>query len=161
METKEIKITPPDGYEIDRENSTFECIKFKPKSKRTYRDIIKELFKRRYWYVDTRGAILDTNNDIVCVTDPNNATSRKQLEKLLAINKLMNVAKYLNNGWQPDWNDGNEKKVVIMLFNGYITSTDVYYTSYAPVYFKTKYLAEQAIEILGKDTIRLALSTDW
>lgn len=31
---KEIKITPPEGYEIDRENSTFECIKFKPKHKR-------------------------------------------------------------------------------------------------------------------------------
>ena len=27
---KEIKITPPEGYEVDRENSTFECIKFKP-----------------------------------------------------------------------------------------------------------------------------------
>jgi len=27
---KEIKIKPPDGYEIDRENSTFDCIRFKP-----------------------------------------------------------------------------------------------------------------------------------
>lgn len=27
---KEIKIIPPEGYEIDKENSTFECIKFKP-----------------------------------------------------------------------------------------------------------------------------------
>lgn len=27
---KEIKITPPEGYEIDKVNSTFECIKFKP-----------------------------------------------------------------------------------------------------------------------------------
>ena len=26
---KELKIVPPEGYEIDRENSTFECIKFK------------------------------------------------------------------------------------------------------------------------------------
>ena len=25
---KEIKITPPEGYEIDKENSTFDCIKF-------------------------------------------------------------------------------------------------------------------------------------
>lgn len=32
--TKEIKITPPEGYEIDKENSTFECIKFKPVVKR-------------------------------------------------------------------------------------------------------------------------------
>lgn len=29
METKEIKIDIPKGYEIDKENSTFECIKFK------------------------------------------------------------------------------------------------------------------------------------
>lgn len=32
--TREIKITPPEGFEIDRENSTFECIKFKPIEKR-------------------------------------------------------------------------------------------------------------------------------
>ncbi len=31
METKEIKINVPEGYEIDKENSTFECIKFKKK----------------------------------------------------------------------------------------------------------------------------------
>ena len=30
MDTKEVKIECPEGYEIDKENSTFECIKFKP-----------------------------------------------------------------------------------------------------------------------------------
>nr|DAY73308.1 MAG TPA: hypothetical protein [Caudoviricetes sp.] len=29
------------------------------------------------------------------------------------------------------------------------------------VHFKTLYLAQQAIEILGEETIKLALSTDW
>lgn len=29
---KQIKIDIPEGYEIDKENSTFECIRFKPKS---------------------------------------------------------------------------------------------------------------------------------
>lgn len=29
MEIKELKIQVPKGYEIDKENSTFECIKFK------------------------------------------------------------------------------------------------------------------------------------
>lgn len=28
---KQIKINIPEGYEIDKENSTFECIRFKPK----------------------------------------------------------------------------------------------------------------------------------
>lgn len=32
--TQEIKIIPPEGYEIDKENSTFDCIKFKPLKKR-------------------------------------------------------------------------------------------------------------------------------
>lgn len=31
---KEVKIVPPEGYEIDRENSTLECIKFKPVAKK-------------------------------------------------------------------------------------------------------------------------------
>ena len=35
---KEIKITPPEGYEIDKENSTFECIKFKPIIRKKWRD---------------------------------------------------------------------------------------------------------------------------
>lgn len=30
MEEKEFKIQVPEGYEIDKEKSTFECIKFKP-----------------------------------------------------------------------------------------------------------------------------------
>ena len=30
METKEIKIKVPEGYDIDKENSTFDCIKLKP-----------------------------------------------------------------------------------------------------------------------------------
>ena len=37
MET-EIRIQVPEGMEIDKENSTFECIKFKPKEI-TYVDI--------------------------------------------------------------------------------------------------------------------------
>lgn len=41
METKEVKINIPEGYEIDKENSTFECIKFKKKVNEinTWKDI--------------------------------------------------------------------------------------------------------------------------
>lgn len=35
---KEIRIPVPEGMEIDRENSTFECIKFKPIEKKRWRD---------------------------------------------------------------------------------------------------------------------------
>lgn len=38
METKEFKISVPEGYEIDKENSTFDCIKFKRIEKPRWRD---------------------------------------------------------------------------------------------------------------------------
>lgn len=47
MDTKEIKISVPDGYEIDNENSTFECIKFKPVKKCiTYKDGVINYLKK-------------------------------------------------------------------------------------------------------------------
>lgn len=51
METKELKINIPEGYEIDRENSTFECIKFKPVTKR-WRD----------GYKTVHGCIIDVSD---------------------------------------------------------------------------------------------------
>lgn len=38
METKELKIQVPEGYEIDKENSTFENIVFKKKEEKKWRD---------------------------------------------------------------------------------------------------------------------------
>ena len=54
METKELKIIPPERYEIDKENSTFECIKFKPIVKR-WRDNKDELFKG--YFIDNNSRI--------------------------------------------------------------------------------------------------------
>ena len=98
METKEIKINIPKGYEIDKENSTFECIKFKPSKKYfTYKDICAKLFKEESpgYYVDPNGRIQVTRAEAF-ITDPINAPNRKQLERLLALNQLMNIAYYYN-----------------------------------------------------------------
>lgn len=99
MRTKEIKINVPKGYEIDKENSTFECIKFKSKkdiSNLTYKNVCKSLFPNNEgYYTNTNGDII--NNYIGGVLEePNNAPNRKQLERLLALNKLMNIAYYYN-----------------------------------------------------------------
>lgn len=96
METKEIKIKVPEGYEIDEENSTFEYIKFKPiKKELTYEDVAEELFSSSLFTLDTIGRICH-----VCSTgskfDKYNATSKKQLERLFALNQLLNIAEYYN-----------------------------------------------------------------
>ena len=165
METKEFKIQVPEGYEIDKENSTFECIKFKPiKKNMTYEDVAKRLFKNETYYVDYNGDIVktDIDNEVVPL-DSNNCTSEKQAEKLLSINKLLNVAKYLNGEWKPNWKDADEKKYFIYICPGdcYIGVKSATVHMSDIVYFKSEELARQAIEILGEETIKTSLSTDW
>lgn len=96
METKEIKIKVPEGYEIDKENSTFECIKFKPiKKELTYEDVAEELFNNTCYYTNRHGEIVTTTG-LLATEDKNNATTKKQLYRLLALNQLLNIAEYYN-----------------------------------------------------------------
>lgn len=98
MKTKEVKIQAPEGFEIDKENSTFECIKFKLIKKGiTYKDVCEKLFgdiEKVYYYTDSCGEIqfCQTTN----VEDANNATTVKQLRRILALNQLLNIAEYYN-----------------------------------------------------------------
>ena len=159
METKELKIVPPPGYVIDKENSTFECIKFKRKVL-CYADIAKELFLDRgiaYYAGPCKGEIASIGINDYSYADSINCVSKKQAEKLLALNKLINVAKYLNGDWKPNFNDG-VYKYYVSIRKGKLTVSVTYSIQSVEILFESKELAEQAIEILGEETIRLALS---
>ena len=99
MDTKEVKIQVPDGYEIDKENSTFECIKFKLVKKYiTYEDVCNAIFLNNTYFITDRGYIHKDalfGNEII--PDKNIATNRKQLERLFALNQLHNIVEYYNS----------------------------------------------------------------
>lgn len=98
METKEIKINIPEGYEIDKENSTFECIKFKPIKKYiTYKDVCDNIFANEGYYADSHGNIINGFLSDGNIADPINAPREIQLKRLLALNQLMNIAYYYND----------------------------------------------------------------
>lgn len=95
METKELKIQVPKGYEIDRENSIFECIKFKPIKKNiTYKDVCNKLFEHSYYFINERGKIIFYTGKNKF--DTNNALTNHQLRRILALNQLLNIAEYYN-----------------------------------------------------------------
>jgi hypothetical protein len=165
MNTKEIKITVPEGYEIDKENSTFECIKFKKKKGLTYEDICPKVLGMRFYCIDTWGGIgpysihPENENYERVWYHPNNARTKEQLQRLLAINKLMNVAEYLNGDWKPDWKNPGKAKWYID-WNYYLNKfeLDCRYSHKSEIaHFKTPDLATQAIEILGEEEVKLAL----
>lgn len=124
METKEIKIKVPEGYEIDEENSTLECIKFKPiKKELTYEDVVEELFSNSYYYINGRCKIV--TGPMEAKGDKNNATNKKQLERLLALNQLLNIAEYYN---RKSPKEGN--KVYCINFNERNKTTEYFVGEY-------------------------------
>lgn len=160
----EIKIIPPDGYDIDMENSTFECIKFKP-TKLDYIDVSNALFAGKWiYYIDENGYPRKMElSEEDFTANSNNCVSEKQTDKLMALNRLINVAKYLNGDWKPDFSSRNETKWFIIIHSNHLYTNQIEVHSelninFGAPCFKSQKLAEQAIEILGEETIKLALS---
>lgn len=158
MANKEIKISVPEGYEIDKENSTFECIKFKKKSL-TYSDIEDKIIAQRGRGGITAGWFASETSCTTFGTHP--VGSKPNLEQLLALNKLMNVARYLNEKTL-DWNDSNQVKWRIYYDHdeGALDFTCCCHLQSSNVYFDSVTHAKQAIEILGEDTIKRALGVN-
>lgn len=157
MKANNLTIIPPEGMEAYQEGNE---IKFRPiENKITYENIAKALFEGKdVWRIGD--LVINKYNRTGCWNYLTNCTSEKQVKKLLAINQLMNVAKYLNDDWQPNWNNRSEIKYYISLYRGInIYMTPDFHCS--DIYFKSKELAQQAIDILGEETIKLALCTDW
>ena len=101
METKELKIEAPKGYEIDKERSTFERIIFKPIKNITYEDVCNRIFNicngDTGYYIDNTGNIKKASGfSNGSRNDKNNATNKRQPERLLALNQLLNIAEYYN-----------------------------------------------------------------
>ena len=123
METKEINITPPEGYEIDKENSTFNCIKFKPVTKRWRDNEDAEFYG---YFITNYSGILPTFN-ANHVTNHNVFAEEKQAKSALAmayISQIMaNDERFGGVVTDEEWNDSNMVKYIIERRNSDINKT--------------------------------------
>lgn len=95
-------------------------------------------------------------------------TSIRHERKIEAINKLLEVAKYLNKNedgsdWVPDWKSNSRDRWYIFIdVEGDVhVDEELDGLNSRIVYFRTEELAKQAIQILGEDIIKLALTTEY
>lgn len=91
---------------------------------------------------------------------------RSLYKKLEAMGDLLLVAKYLNGDWKPDWSDEDAKFYTLGIDNNdnsiKIIEVKPYYTFTTEIVnFEEKEFAEQAVQILGEETIRLASTPDY
>lgn len=126
----------------------------------TYDDILKELFLDKIASWVGRTKIYTATIGVVNYNDQNNCTTEAQAKCLLAFNKLMNIAKYLNGDWKPDfdgdhenWHIGKEGDTFLVMYTKYVNK--------ASVYFKSEEAANEAIRLMGEDSLNDLFSTDW
>lgn len=151
-----IEIEIPNNKEIDWEASAKQKqIVFKDKQL-TYEDICEELFDKGHYFIQIKGGIGHLN---YAGFDANSASTEHQLKCILAKNKLANCAVYLNNGWKPDLNSDYGYGIVLNCYEDLIIDHFAVLCSYSlgKVIFKSKASAQKAIEILGEETVKLAL----
>ena len=127
MENNQLTIDIPEGMEIDLENSNLAkgIVKFKKKDI-TYDDILQE-----------------------CPTNFSELRVRNHcLNKIIAISQLINIAKYYNGDWNPNWRSLEESKYYIY----YSTRNNTYgvantsSTKYGNIYFRSYKDAQEVID---------------
>lgn len=126
----------------------------------TYDDILKELYfdKTAYWVCCTN--ISSTTVGEANYNDINNCTTPAQAKRIIAFNKLLNIAKYLNGGWKPCF-DGDNLNWNICKESDTFTAMYTRVLDKANVYFKSEFLTNEAICLMGEESLNDLFSTDW
>ena len=112
---KQINIEVPKGYEIDEENSSFSCIKFKEKQVSCWEDL-----------GGVTGYVVSTHSEIDSCTggglytisaNRNVFSSEEQAKASIALAQLSQLVAYTNKGWVPDWGDSTYKHLIYINAN--------------------------------------------
>ena len=135
---EKLKITPPEGYEIDKEKSSFEEIifrKIESKLPKKWEDL-----KRIYgFWIDKDCTILDANqknSDRMKSVFP----TKQLAEAALALSQLLQLRDIYNDGWENIF-DGKDKYVICVLGNK--IEKDFFDSYQFPLTFKTPALRDE------------------
>jgi hypothetical protein len=116
MTEKVVTIEAPEGYEVDKEKSSFEKIVFRVLPAKGLPKTWEELGLIKGHYVKTEcytQAYFGTSDD------PDNRNvfpSKEEAEASIALAQLCQLRDRYNGGWKPDWTDGGIKYVIYFVW---------------------------------------------
>lgn len=149
MNTKKLKINIPEGYEIDKEKSTFEEIVFKkvedPFSKlpKTWEEYYKRTKNSQsyYWNDCCKTSVMTS----VFTGFYNEFSTKERVKQYVALGRLIQLRDY----WVGDWkNDSNNFVNVIYNLNGEIKNMGLSHKQSLnfPLTFPTREMAQKFIK---------------
>lgn len=145
MQEKTIEIIAPEGYEVDKERSSFEKIVFRALPDKGLPRSWEEL-----GYV--MGCIVTPSSEVgICGSSrPADHTARNtwpsaaEAEASIALAQLCQLRDRYNGGWKPDWTESNEKWFVLLREER--PGRGFSYKVSHPLFFKTKELRDKFME---------------
>lgn len=151
---KELKIKIPDGYEIDKENSTFEKIVFKPldsKYPKTWEECIDILTNKNtdFNFISTISEIHSYFSHRAVCYNYNLLPSREIARKFLILQKLYTCRQAYIGDWKPNWNDGRLKYIISVKDNEIFV--DNYYNVSRKFIFPTLEMAQEFLNNFKSD----------
>lgn len=112
----ELRIETPEGYQIDKENSTFNLIKFKKIEPQLPKQLPKswdELVEIEGYWVNGFSDLHPHTKQLNISLHKNIFYTKEQAEASIALAQLSQLRQIYRGGWEPDWeNDEQEKWVV-------------------------------------------------
>ena len=137
MDTKKLKINIPEGYEIDKENSTFEEIVFKKiedplaKLPKTWEDYCKQTKE----YVSYFGSNPDSIIESWFEGYYNEFETKERVKQFVALGKLLQLRDY----WVGNWKINSDS--VYIIYRNLIMAT--LHTNDFPLAFPTREMAKE------------------
>lgn len=146
---EEIRFQVPEGYELDKENSSLLCIKLK-KIEKKLPMAWEELKIIHGYYVDIDSTVSNKRTWETFHNSKNLFPSKEEAEAMLAMSQLCQLRDVWNEGWKPNWCDDSYKYCFDVMKNE-INICEYNHVS-TPIYFKTKELAQNFL-IMFKDLL--------
>ena len=114
---KELRVEVPEGYEIDKENSTFECIKFKPKGIKTIEDLYKSVKTFDGYWVSCDETEFGYNR-IYSNVNKSVFLTEKEAKSALAMAQISQLMPYYGGAiTDEDWANEKLRKFIIDRYN--------------------------------------------
>lgn len=155
METKNI-INVPEGYEIDREQSTERQIvlrKIENKRARSWKEYCEKMKgKDSYFYNNAIRRIVDSQFGSEPVLSE--FEDMEDVETLEAFSKLLRLRKDWVGEWKPDWTNEDQTKFTIISAKNKIDDSISDFIN-SPMSFPTKEMRDEFIETF-KDLLEIA-----
>lgn len=147
-----MKIQVPEGYEIDKEKSTFEKIVFK-KVENELPKSWEDLYEVGGWFVDFHSKVVTSGSMRTADSVKNRFPTKEEAEACVALAQLCQLRDRYNDGWKPDWTDFTMKPSIY--FHKDIATTGENRSERTILYFRSEKIRDEFLENFG-DLIKKA-----